>query len=160
MAKRRAEMEDFVVEEVTEAETPQIVHAVTPIQGTKVINTEEYVKKADVKSISTNPFLTEEQKRVLFDYEMHKILADLVIPTDFAVNDDLNTLLKYTTVKVVEPITQYVLVRGRKDLLEKAWDFYKVNAKDPTIENFVSMLLDIVGHDAIKPLYLNILDLN
>ena len=160
MAKRKFDEEITPYEEGNEEKTPQVVHAVAPIQGKTVINAEEYVKKADVKSISTNPFLTEEQKMVLFDYEMRKILADLVIPTDFAVNDDLNTLLKYTTVKVVEPITQYVLVRGRKDLLEKAWNFYKVNAKDPTIGNFVNTLLDIMGHDAIKPLHLNILDLD
>lgn len=149
MARRRAEMDDIVVEEVTEAENTQIVTATEPIVGKKVINEKEY-------SISEDPYLTDEQKQVLFEYELKKILSNLKSEPDRGPLRAV-TLLRYVTTEVVEPVTKYVEVYGDKEIIRKGWDLYKYHIKNPTVKDFLERLSAKVSMQYVSA---DILDLN
>lgn len=142
-------MEDIVVEEITEPEIGEIIPATEPVLAKKA-------DKMDKYSISEDPYLTDEQKQVLFEYELKKILSNLKSEPDRNASRTV-TLLRYVTTEVVEPVTKYVEVYGDKEIIRKGWDLYKSHIKNPTVKDFLERLSAKVS---IQYVSANILDLN
>lgn len=86
-------------------------------------------------TIKDNPYLTEDQKKVLVDYELKSLLDNVVSIRN-----------NYTLIELKQyDVTAYYLVEAVGDNLVKAWEFYRDNTENPVASQFFDLIV------ALKP---------
>ena len=109
----------------------------------------ETAPKTEVKySISDDPYLTDEQKDVLFRYEFNKLLKSFV-----SASTDPN---KGTVMIFPNGTAAFVPAKGK---LNEVWEYYTQHIRGGSVDRFLAQLKDNYG-DRFKWVDVDILVLN
>jgi len=92
--------------------------------------------------------LSDEQKKMIIEQELRKILAPE--NAENLQGGVIKCFLEYPTDNVgFTKVFDYVKADFR--LVQKAWDYYKDNAVNPTVKDFANILGDILGRGEKLP---------
>jgi len=141
-------MGDYIAEEGNEVEIGEIIPAKEPVAV-------KNVEKMDKYSISEDPYLTDDQKDVLFRYEFQKRVAQIQCMSLTPALDGTYQG-KATLLKLQSGANWLIYAAGPG--IKVAWEYYKDNIRGGTPENFIARLKEALGADKVRAICVETLE--
>ncbi len=147
MARRKTDIENYAE---TQDETPEISEKTEQIEEKE---DKSMITEMDW-NISNDPFLTDEQKDVLFNYEFKKRVTQIQVMRPPAPFEGPITG-KATLFQLKNGTSWVILANGAG--IKIAWEYYKAHIRGGTPENFLARLKEALGQDKVRTIPIEIM---
>lgn len=143
-------------EELVEADAPEFEYVEEPIVPAAKAEQPKTEVKPKEYAISEDPYLTEEQKNVLFQYEFKKRLSQIQV-WNATISDGSGNMPKSTIIR--DKTGQNWLILAGGEGVRIAWEYYNKHIRGGTVDNFVAHLKETLKNDKICAISVDFIDM-
>lgn len=143
-------------EELVEADAPEFEYVEEPIVPAAKAEQPKTEVKPKEYTISEDPYLTDEQKDVLFAYEFKKRVSQIQVWGASIINGSVH-MPKSTLIRDKNGQNWLVLAGGEG--VKIAWEYYNKHIQGGSVENFVAHLRETLKNEKICAISVDVIDM-